>query len=213
MKKIKKTSIIILSILFSTQILAGNTSATKRLNNVIKLIKNNCIETNFTLVAKQTSNPNNFITKGIFVLKGEKFIVKTKQMNIYFNGKTEWVYMPEINEVSISEPTALELAKINPITLLNIYKNNSIVSTNKKKSNNKIHTIELYPKDNQSDFKKIELKVLKSNHFPTFIRLIDKKGGITQLKLTKTKKKSQIKKEYFEFNTNKYKDIEINDLR
>ncbi len=207
----KKTVIIILSVLFSFQLFAVN--PTKRLDNVIELIKKNTVQTNFTLTSKQSNSSDLFTVKGKFTLKGEKFILKTQEMNIYFNGKTQWVYTPDINEVSISEPSDSELAKINPISLLNTYRNVSVISTNKKKSNNRIHVIELHPKNSKSDFQKIVLKVQKSNNYPTFIQLTDKKGGVTQLKLTQFKKKNKFNEQEFNFNTKKYKDIEINDLR
>ncbi len=210
----KKVIIFILLVQFSFQLFATNyCEATKRLENVIELLEKNIIETNFTLTSKQSDSNDVFTTKGTFILKGKKFILKTKELNVYFNGKIEWVYVSEINEVSISEPTDRELSKISPISLLKVYKNISNITDNNKKSTNKVQVIELYPEKNKSDYKSIELKVLKSNNYPIFIQLVDKNGGITQLKLTDFKKKKQFDEKNFNFNSKKYKNIEINDLR
>ncbi|PIF02693.1 MAG: hypothetical protein CR965_00275 [Paludibacter sp.] len=210
----RKIVIVVLSLLLSFQLFATNNTAVTRLDSLIELIKKNTVQTNFTLISKQADNNTSFTTKGIFTIKGEKFILTTKEMNIYFNGKIQWMYVSDINEVSISEPNDLEVAKINPISLLNTYREISVISINKKKSNNKVYVIELRPKkETNSDFQKIELKVKKSNNYPIFIQLTDKKGGIVILELTQFHKKNEFNEREFDFNPKKYKDIEINDLR
>ena len=36
----------------------------------------------------------------------------------FFNGKTQWVFVKENNEVTITEPTLKELREINPLLLI-----------------------------------------------------------------------------------------------
>ena len=56
-------------------------------------------------------------------LSGNKFYLKTKDMEVFFDGKTQWVVFPELNEVSISNPTAKELQEISPVAIIKNYKN------------------------------------------------------------------------------------------
>ena len=60
---------------------------------------------------------------GTIQLKGEKFVVKTPETTTWFDGKTQWTYMENTDEVNVSTPTPEELQTINPYTFLNMYKN------------------------------------------------------------------------------------------
>jgi len=44
------------------------------------------------------------------------------EMQAWFDGKTQWAYMAQNNEVSITEPTEKELAETNPMAILSGYK-------------------------------------------------------------------------------------------
>ena len=60
---------------------------------------------------------------GTIQLKGEKFMVKTPEAVTWFDGKTQWTYLENSDEVNVSTPTPEELQSINPYALLYMYKN------------------------------------------------------------------------------------------
>ena len=53
---------------------------------------------------------------GTIAIKGKKFHATTAQATIWFDGKTQWTYMKNNDEVNISNPTESQLAAINPYT-------------------------------------------------------------------------------------------------
>lgn len=54
---------------------------------------------------------------------GDKFTMTSPQILTWYDGKTQWSYNKELNEVSISEPTAQELSQINPFVIINNFRN------------------------------------------------------------------------------------------
>ena len=59
---------------------------------------------------------------GNIKLKGEKFLLKTSETISWFDGKTQWSYLTQNDEVNISTPTEEELQGMNPYALLYLYK-------------------------------------------------------------------------------------------
>lgn len=58
---------------------------------------------------------------GIIRLKGEKFVLEAGGMTTWFDGRTQWTYLPSSDEVNISEPTDEELQTLNPYAWLYLY--------------------------------------------------------------------------------------------
>lgn len=62
------------------------------------------------------------VTDGTLWLKDEKFLLETDEMTTWFDGTTQWTYVPEHEEVNVGKPTEEELQSINPYALLTSYK-------------------------------------------------------------------------------------------
>lgn len=191
----------------------NNNNAVKVLNNTISLLQKNAIQTNFGLVVKPAGSSTVQKMNGTFLMQGNKFVLNTNDMNVYFDGKTQWSYMPDVNEVSITNPTEQELAETNPLALLQAYKSKSIIRFSPQKNSKITHSVEMTPKTKDSDFQKVVVVVNKSNNYPQSIQLIDKKGMISTLVLSQFKTGIKTNNNSFVFITKNYKDIEINDLR
>ena len=58
---------------------------------------------------------------GFIRLKGEKFVLEAGGMTTWFDGRTQWTYLPESDEVNISVPTDEELQTLNPYAWLSLY--------------------------------------------------------------------------------------------
>ena len=191
----------------------SSANAVKVVNDMMNLLKTNAISTNFVMTVKEPTSTQPQSINGNFTMKENKFILNTEEMNVYFDGKTQSAYMTSVNEVSITNPTEKELAETNPLAVLSAYKNKSVIKFAKKNPSKTVHAIELTPKDQNSTLKKILVNVNKSNNYPLFVQLTDKKGAISTLTLSQFKTGLKIMDASFVFNPKKYKDIEINDLR
>ncbi len=206
-------SSLIVAMMISVSAAAQTKSATSVMNNMVNMLKNNAIQTNFGLVIKEAGSTNLHKMGGTFLMKGEKFTFSTNEMKVYFDGKTQWSYMPDINEVSITNPREKELAQTNPLALLQAYSAKSTIRYFKNNSVKNAYSLELIPKDKSSDISKIQVVINKNTYFPQSIQLADKKGMISTLALTKFQKGVKTDDKTFTFNSSIYKDIEINDLR
>lgn len=204
---------LIVALLISTSAFGQVKSASKVINNMVNVLKNNTVQTNFGLVVKTAGSSAPSMMGGTFLMQGNQFTFKTKEIQVYFDGKTQWTYMPEINEVSITNPTEKELAETNPLALLQAYSNKSSMRHVKNNAAKDAYTIELMPKDKASDVTKIQVVVNKKTYYPRSIQLVDKKGMISTLALTKFQTGVKTDNNTFTFNAFSIKDIEINDLR
>ena len=61
-------------------------------------------------------------TSGTIAIKGKKFFATTPQAKVWFDGKTQWTYLKNNDEVNISNPTEAQLQAINPYNFINLYK-------------------------------------------------------------------------------------------
>ena len=59
---------------------------------------------------------------GTIVIKGKKFHATTPQATICFDGKTQWTYLKNNDEVSVTNPNESQLQAINPYAFIDIYK-------------------------------------------------------------------------------------------
>ncbi len=190
----------------------SNSSAVRVLENMVNLIENNAIKTDFGLVVKQAGSDDLQRMKGSFLLHSDKFALTTSDMDVFFDGTTQWAYAPSINEVTLTNPTDKELAETNPLALLSSYKANSTIRFMKNEEHDS-HLISLTPTDADSDVKTIIVKVMKANNSPKMVQLYDKKGGISTISMRNFRSNITVTPADFVFNPALYEDIEINDLR
>ena len=204
---------LVLVTIHSVHAQSSDKNAVKVINDMMNLVKTNAVKTNFTLSIKEQSSNQTQKTDGSFTMKSNKFILNMDEMNVFFDGKTQWAYMTELNEVSITNPTDKELAETNPMAILSSYQNKSVIKFAKKNSSKTSYQIELTPNAKNSDIKKILVIVNKNNNYPLSIQLTDKKGMISLLTLSQFKTGLKISDNAFVFDIKSHKGIEINDLR
>ena len=211
--KIKLLCILILNLIISQHIGAqNNAQAEKIISNIISNVKAKPIKTNFKLVISDKNNSQGQSTNGTFTLFGNKFTLEITDMKVYFDGKTQWAYIPQNNEVSITEPTEKELSETNPMAILSSFKSKSLIRFSTKSKSNLNYFIEMTPKAKQQGIEKIELIVVKSSEIIQSIKIINSNGSISTLTLTNFQK-TVVNNNNFTFNQSKYKGIVINDLR
>jgi len=209
-----KTIFLLILILFSFQFIAAqsNVQAEKIITNILTDAKTNAIKTSFNLKITDKNNPQPQVTSGVFTLKGNKFLLEMDEMKVWFDGKTQWAYVAESKEVSVTEPSEKELSETNPMAILSGYKTKCIIRFSKTKSATN-HCIEMIPKVKNNDLLKIDVQVNKSNGNLVYIKLTNKNGSASLLTLSNYQKVMNAPDNIFAFNPAKYKGIVVNDLR
>jgi outer membrane lipoprotein-sorting protein len=212
-----KTKIIlaITLVVFSLQGITAqnNAQAEKTITNLLSEAKTSAIKTNFKLVISDKKDPQPMVTTGAFTLKGNKFVLEMDAMKAWFDGKTQWAYVQQNNEISITEPTVKELSETNPMAILSGYKSKCVIRFSTKVKSTQNYCIEMIPTIKNNEIAKIDVQINKNNGNLFSIKLTNKNGGTSLLLLSNFQKGIAVPDNAFVFNHAKYKGVTINDLR
>jgi outer membrane lipoprotein-sorting protein len=143
-----KLSIIALVLSIFGASAQNNTDAERITNDLVTKLNTQTLRANFKLDFFEKNNVISQSLSGNLILLGKKFHLNTPEVKAWFDGKTQWAYFAENNEVSITNPSAEELAETNPAMIISALKNKSTISFAKQKSNN-VHIILLSPKQKE----------------------------------------------------------------
>lgn len=212
----KKTIIYTFALfLFSFQFVAAqsNVEAEKIISDLLTHVKTSAIKTNFKLAMTEKTHPQMQVSSGIFTIKGNKFVLEMDAMKVFFDGKTQWAYISQNNEVSITEPSEKELAETNPMAILAGFKSKSNIQFSKKVKSTQNYCLEMLPKTKNKDITKIEVQINKTNGNLFSIKLTNKNGSVSVLTLSNFQKGLKVGDNVFVFDKAKYKNVVENDLR
>ena len=150
--------------------------------------------------------------KGTIVMKGEKFYFHSGQIQSWYDGKTQWSYVADTEEVNISHPTPEELQGINPYFILVNYQENfeSSYKGMKTHEGKQVQEIVLAPKGNANE--QITLWISKTNH-PIYIKVENNGKPVSEIHVKNVRKQKEINDHVFRFNKSLYPNAEIIDLR
>lgn len=147
-------------------------------------------------------------TSGTIAVKGKKFHATTPQAIVWFDGKTQWTYMKNNDEVNVTTPTEAQLQAINPYNFINLYKNGYTATLNKSGKDFIVH---LTASSKDKKIRELFITVNKSSYNPTQVKLLQGTKwtifDITDLK------KQNISDGEFRFNAKDFPQAEIIDLR
>ena len=149
---------------------------------------------------------------GILELQKDKFRLVIANQTIINDGKNQWVYLTDMNEVQIMEHDP-EDDMMSPNKLFTIYEEDYKYTYVGPESENgkRLQIIDLFPKES-SPFIKITLAVDGAKHELNKITILDKNGGAYTYKIT-TFTTNSTNLAPFTFNLSDYPDVEVIDLR
>ena len=161
------------------------------------------------ITAKFTiSGPNFSPTSGTIMVKGKKVQATTEVATIWFDGKTQWTYVKNNNEVNVSNPSEDELQALNPYTFINIYRKGFNYTMTTKGNSYEVH---LTATDKKRNIQEMYITVNKTSYTPTQVKMKQRNGwttiNISNLKATK------LSDAIFSFNAKDYPRAEVIDLR
>ena len=146
-------------------------------------------------------------TSGTIAVKGKKFHATTPQAIVWFDGKTQWTYMKNNDEVNVTTPTEAQLQAINPYNFINLYKNGYMATLNKS---GKDYVVHLTASSKDKKIREMFISVNKSSYHPTQVKLLQGTKwtifDITDLK------KQNIPDTQFRFNAKDFPQAEVIDL-
>lgn len=198
----KKISLILISMLMCNIMIAQ--TAKSVLDKIAATISSRTgVTANFKI-----SNVQNGGISGTISVKGKKFYATTSQANVWFDGKTQWTYMKNNNEVNVNTPGENELQAINPYNFINIYKSGFTYSMKTTGSNYEVH---LKATNSKRSIQEMYIYANKTTYVPSQIKM--RQGTKWSTISISGLKRSALNDNMFRFNPKSYPNVEIIDLR
>ena len=202
----KKILFILFAVLPLVLFAQNDKEAERRVKAVVSELKLSAYEGRFTFLYYNAQSETTDKQSGDLTIKGNKFRMTLGANETKFDGRTQWVFVSEYNEVSITEPTKEELREINPLAMIEYYVAKDKISQG---DNGVINFYPIEPKG--SEYFRIELRLDKMN-LPTRLVIHQKNGDKITL-VWDSLNKTKVDDAYFYFDVAKYPNVEVNDLR
>lgn len=179
------------------------------LGNATKEYKNMTVD--FDFIFENESQNIKEKQNGKLEVEGNQFRLTMSEQTVINDGKFQWIYLPEINEVQIMEHDP-EDEMMTPNKLFNIYEEDYkyIYIGAKSEKGKRLHIIDLYPKESGA-FIKINLVVDAAKNEIYSIVMQDKNGGTYSYLVNSFSSNNKLKP--FKFNAENYPGLEVIDLR
>lgn len=149
-------------------------------------------------------------TSGTIAVKGSKFHATTPEAIMWFDGTTQWTYMRNNDEVSVTTPSSAQLQAINPYNFINLYKS-GYKSTMTQTDDGQGYAVHLTATDNSRSVKELFITVSKKSSLPTQVKMLRGKRWTT-FDISNLRKQS-FDDSTFRFNQKDYPSAEVIDLR
>lgn len=215
MKKIISTSLILLGALLANA--QQDPEAKKILDRLSEKTKSHeVIRADFKVTFKSVKDNIENSSEGTIVIKGDKYRLNFMSTEAFFDGKTLWNYLPEVNEVNITQPEPDDEDIFNnPKRLFTIYEDDykyQLIGTSTE-NNADYAIVDLYPKDIEQDYSRIRLQINTSKYYLSSATVFGKDGSNYTIVIKNFKTNENFKDEYFTFDSSKYPDVEVIDMR
>ena len=207
------TALLLIVCINSTNAIAQDElaeSILEKLSNTTKAYTSISIE--FENVFRNKSVGINEKSSGKLELKGDNFRIEMPEQLIINNGSTHWVYLKEMNEVTIMDYDSEDEDALSPNKLFTVY-NEDYKNTYVQASSvdgERMHIIDLFPKES-GYIMKIRLTINSLKNQISILSLYDKNGGVYTYNIKSFKINLEIAP--FTFDTTKYTHVEVIDLR
>lgn len=166
----------------------------------------------FNLVTiDQIENKNDTLT-GSVILSKDKYKLELPDNIVWFNGETSTSYLPAEKEATITKPDKKDHSFQNrPSSIFSMYRNGYKSRFIEERQDSYI--IDLYPEDIKTDLVRVRLSIGKNSLDLRTLEYKRKDGIVSTLIVTEYNLKIKPDTDTFLFNSEKFKDVEIIDMR
>jgi outer membrane lipoprotein-sorting protein len=170
----------------------------------------------FDLTTIELQDKSQSTAQGELFLDGKKYVLKNGDTEIYFDGKTLWNYLPDVNEVNILNPDPEDNSFLaRPQQLFSGYEERfkfHFVGENQA-DGKKLWVIDLYPYDLQESYSRIRLQIDKEDSLLHSARYFGKNGVHYLVVIRSIEHLSKASPAFFTFHPEEHPGVEIIDLR
>lgn len=187
------------------------------LNKVSSKIKSyTTIKADFIFTSDNPRGDIKNSSHGTIFLKNKKYKLILMENEIYFNGKTLWNYLIDVNEVNISEPDEEDESFFgDPANIFTFYEKDfkyKFIGEKTEDGKNLVE-IDLFPINPEKNYFKITLIINKSEMQIYSIKYYGNDEGNYTIKIKKITPNIEMKDSMFIFNEEEHPGVEVIDLR
>ena len=202
--------LIYLMFLFPCVIFAQDQKAKTILDQLSNKTKSyTSIKAKFTNTFSSTVTDINESQSGTLYLKGDAYRLEMEAQTIICDGETNWIYLPDDEEVNITEIDDEE-NELNPSKIFTIYENGYKYKFVREDGKN--YHIDLFPEES-GPFTKVELFINKSKMQISSFTMIDKQGSHFKYVIDSFVTNKEMNNDFFMFKTSDYPNVDVIDLR
>lgn len=170
-----------------------------------QILSSPAIEAQFTI------NGGSESVQGTAIIQGAAFTFTTPQVDVWYDGRTQWAYLPGSREVTITEPTAEELTAVNPFAIMRSYETAYNIRRLPDVKTN--HRVSLTPKNAHSGIVDIIVTTDATSAWPTALQVKFDDGRLIDLQIDRISGRPAPPQETFKYDTKRHPDAEVIDLR
>ena len=159
------------------------------------------------ITATFTMNGPKINTRGTIAIKGRMYQATTSEAIVWYDGKTQWTYVKNNDEVNVNTPSESEQAAVNPVSLIGIYKKGYTLTAEKKGAS---HVVHLKGKSG-ARIEEMYVTVAQKTYTLSHIRY-KRKGAWYDVSITDLRT-AKLSDATFRFNQKDYPKAEVIDLR
>ncbi len=165
-----------------------------------------------SLEAVFTINGGEGPVEGNSVIAGSKYTMQTPQLRVWFDGRTQWTYLLNTGEVSITEPDASEQMASNPFAILSAH--SDYYKSKRLSDSQGRYRVLLTPVGSASGIEKITLFINRATSLPSAIVINFDDGKSIEVVIDKISTGAAKPASAFRFDRAKFPTVqEIIDLR
>lgn len=210
----KKTLIALLSLITLHSFAQNDPNAKKILDGVSNKFKSfKTVQATYNLTVTNKAGKNAGSKTGTIYLKGQKYQITDKSLQIFSDGIKVWKYEPGANEVSVSTVDPNNQA-ITPAKLLsNFYEKDFTYKLNGNKSigGKQLAEIELTPTTKGRNFTKVIIYVDQAQQMIISTKVFETSGNTYTYGISNLKTNTNLADNMFVFDKSKHPGVEVID--
>ena len=196
-----------------TQLFAQNDPNAKKIldavSNKFKTIK--ALQATYNLTVTNKAGKNAGTKSGTLLLKGQKYVINDKSLQIYSDGKTTWRYEPEANEVTTS-PVDNSATGITPAKLFTNFYDKDFsykLNGNKAVAGKQLAEIELTPTTKNKNYNKVYVYVDQTQNMIVSSKVVENSGNSYNYSMSNLKTNVNLTDNQFVFDKSKHPGVEV----
>lgn len=164
------------------------------------------------VTASYTLKTGGVTETGSLSVKGKKFTISSTGRTIWYDGASLWTYDPTEKEVTLTAPTAADVASVNPYLLVSNYKN-EYTARMVKGTVKGTYNVQLTPKNRQNFVKSAVLCIRASNYLPVRMDVTDRNGTKTVIVISDVRTGLKLSDSVFRYSPKRFPGVKLVDLR